>query len=244
LRGRHYLDAIQAIAPGNVPGVDFHLHTTWTDGENSAVEMHNQAIARGLSSILFSEHARKSSGDWFPEFAREVRSLPRSACTALVGVETKVESFAGSLDCTPNILAQADVVMASVHRFPGEQGVVRGFGDVKPEEAVDLEFRLAMAVLENPDVDILGHPFGMCYRRYHVRPPDEKMRALIARAASTGVAFEVNAHYHPHPWQLIEWCLEAGARLSLGSNAHRTADIGRIVSVLEGKEKPWCPSGF
>lgn len=244
LRSRDHFASIQSITRDKLPRVDFHLHTTWTDGANSVLEMYNQSIQCGLSSILFTEHARKTSGDWFPEFAREIRNLPRAGCQALVGVETKVEDFSGDLDCTPAILAEADLVMASVHRFPGEKGTVRGFGDVNPIDAVDLEFKLAIAVLENPKVDILGHPFGMCYRRYHIRPPQERMRALIEMAARTGVAFEVNAHYHPDPWQLVQWCLEAGAILSLGSNAHSIDEVGRVVRILEGKEQPWCPSGF
>lgn len=244
LRNKNHFSSIQSITRNKIPRVDFHLHTTWTDGENSILEMYNQSVQCNLAAVLFTEHARKTSGNWFPEFAREIRNLPKTACQALVGVETKIEDFSGGLDCTQAIFAEVDLVMASVHRFPGEKGTVRGFGDVNPADAVDLEFKLAIAILENPEVDILGHPFGMCYRRYHIRPPQDKVRALIEVAARTGVAFEVNTHYHPNPWQLVQWCLEAGATLSLGSNAHSIGEVGRVVRILKGKEQPWCPSEF
>jgi histidinol phosphatase-like PHP family hydrolase len=91
-------------------------------------------------------------------------------------------------------------------------------------------------------VDILGHPFGMCYRRFKLTPPEDKFHALIEKAAKTGVALEINPQYQPDPWRLIEWCRQGGARISLGSNAHSTTTVGRITRVLRGEEAAWMPS--
>ena len=55
---------------------------------------------------------------------------------------------------------------------------------------------------------------------------------------------EINAHYHSDPWLLIGWCREAGATVSLGSNAHSIDEVGRVTRILDGREEPWCPSGF
>jgi putative hydrolase len=226
----------QEITKQCIPQIDFHIHTTWTDGAHSAREMYERAVSCGLQKILFSEHARKTSGDWFHRFASEIRSLPERGCEAFVGVETKVVDFDGNLDCTSSIISDCDFVVASVHRFPGERGKVAGVRDISQEEALDLEFRLACLILENDDVDILGHPFGMCFRRFRVKPDEEKVRFLIEKAAKAKVAFEINSYYHPNLWELINWCKEAGAIISLGSNAHNSNDVGKIIRVLEGKE--------
>jgi putative hydrolase len=226
----------QEITTKCIPRIDFHIHTTWTDGANSAREMYESAVSYGLERILFSEHARKTSEEWFHRFASEIRALPKGGCEAFVGVETKVVDLDGNLDCTPNIISDCDYVVASVHRFPGERGKVTGIGNISQKEALDLEFRLACLILENKDVDILGHPFGMCYRRFHVRPDEDRIRFLIEKAAKVKVAFEINSYYHPNPWELINWCKEEGAIFSLGSNAHNSNDVGRITRVLEGKE--------
>jgi putative hydrolase len=236
-----YLEPLQKISRANVPACDFHLHTTWTDGSLSVAEMHQSAVRAGLDCVLFSEHARKTSEDWFPTFVAEVRSLEQDKCRALVGVETKVDDFTGAVDSTPAILGACDLVMASVHRFPGEQGIVSGTDTYTAEQAIDTEFRLASAVLDNPDVDILGHPFGMCYRRFKLTPPEDKFRALIEKAAKTGVALEINPHYQPDPWRLVEWCQLAGARISLGSNSHSGETVGRITRILRGEEAAWIP---
>src|SRR6266705_2581422 len=235
------LAQLQQFAADQPAPFDFHVHTVWTDGQNSSLEMYQEAVRVGLEVMLFSEHARKSS-DWFGQFAEEIRALPKLGCAALIGVEVKALDFEGNIDCSEEILEECQLVMGSVHRFPGEQGIVKGTrADLDPEEIVDTEFRLASAMLDNPAIDILGHAFGMCYRRFRIAPPDEKFIALIEKAARTGVAFEVNAHYHPDPWFLIGACRKAGATISLGSNAHALGDVGRILRVLRGQEPPWNP---
>lgn len=225
--------AAEDVLAGPVPRVDCHLHTNWTDGRHSVADMHEAGVAQGLTAVLFSEHARKSSGDWFADFAAEVRALPRDACRAFVGVECKVEDEDGNLDCSPEILGICDAVMASVHRFPGETGTIHGTtGGYDKDEAVEIEYRLSCAAMENPAVSILGHPFGMSFRRFGAAPADDLVRDLMARAAAAGVAFEINCRYHPDPWRFLEWCRDAGARVALGSNAHDRGEVGRISRVL------------
>jgi putative hydrolase len=218
----------------NLPRIDSHLHTCWTDGEPTVKEVYGAAVESKLSTILFSEHSRKTSTDWFPSFATEVRELPRSPCKAYVGTECKVESLDGALDTVPAITDLCDFVMASVHRFTDLAGHPIPFEKINPDKAVEFEFDFTWAVLANPLVDILGHIFGMSYRRYKVCPPDDKIRALISRAAEFGVAVEINSHYHPNPLRLIEWCREYDARITFGSNAHALKDVGAIIRLLDG----------
>lgn len=217
----------------NLPKVDCHLHTSWTDGADTVEEVYRAALERGLTTILYSEHSRKSSIDWFPKFADEVRALPTAPCHAYVGTEVKVETRAGAIDTIPAIISHCDFIMASVHRFIDANDVTIQFADIDPAQAVDLEYALTWSVLENPQVDILGHMFGMSYRRFGQVPSDEKIRELIARAAQFGVAVEVNSHYHPNALRMLKWCQEFDARISFGSNAHELSAVGSIVLKLQ-----------
>lgn len=223
----------------NVPQVDYHMHTTWTDGAHSVGKMYEAAIAQGFTKILFSEHAHAGSESWFSKFVDEVRALPREKCQALVGVEARIKDFDGVLDCTKDIFSQCELVLASVHRFPDGKEGVRSFEEVSKEEAEEIEFRLAMAALDNPCVQVLAHPFGMCYQHYNIIPSEASIRELIKKAAKTGVAFEINVYYHPDPWKFIKLCREMGARISLGSDAHHRAEVGNIIRILEGKKAIW-----
>ena len=217
----------------NLPKTDCHLHTSWTDGEGSVADIYSAAVASGLGTILYSEHSRKSSTDWFHKFAAEVRALPTSPCRAYVGTEVKVETRAGAIDTIPEISDHCDFIMASVHRFIDANDVTIQFADTDPAQAVDLEYALTWAVLENPQVDILGHMFGMSYRRFGQTPSDEKIRELIARAAEFGVAVEVNSHYHPNALKMLKWCQEFDAKIAFGSNAHELGSVGAIVRQLQ-----------
>ena len=187
----------------------------------------------GLNTILFSEHSRKTSTDWFSKFADEVRRLPTSPCRAYVGTEVKVETRAGDIDTTTAISDHCDFIMASVHRLIDSNDVTIQFANTNPEEAVDLEYALTWAVLQNAQVDILGHMFGMSYRRFNVIPQDDKIRSIIARAANYDVAIEVNSYYHPNALQLVRWCQEFDAKISFGSNAHTLTEVGEISRQLE-----------
>lgn len=217
----------------NLPRIDSHLHTSWTDGEATVEAVHRAAIESGLVAVLYSEHSRKTSTDWFPSFAAEVRALPSFPCKAYVGTEVKVESRAGEIDTAPAISGLCDFVMASVHRFIDADGHTVEFAETDPNQAVDLEFELTWAALANPQVDILGHMFGMSYRRFKVIPPDDKICALISRAAEFGVAVEINSHYHPNPRKMIQWCRDYGARVTFGSNAHMLESVGAIMRLLD-----------
>jgi histidinol phosphatase-like PHP family hydrolase len=217
----------------SLPRVDSHLHTSWTDGKATVEAVYHAAIESGLDTILYSEHSRKTSIDWFPSFAAEVRALPSSPCAAYVGTEVKVESRQGEIDTVPAISDLCDFVMASVHRFIDVDGRTLQFSEVDPNEAVDLEFKLTWAVLANPQVDILGHMFGMCYRRFNVTPPDDKIIALISRAAEFGVAVEINSHYHANPRKMIQWCRHHHALITFGSNAHTLENVGAIMRLLD-----------
>jgi putative hydrolase len=218
---------------GHMPAADFHMHTTWTDGKASAEQMHRAAIESGLRAILFSEHARSSSGDWFSKFASEVRALSHDKCRAYVGAEVKVLNAGGDLDICPEIRRECDLVMASVHRFPGEtvirKGKEAGYTD---DEAVTLEFELARAALRKGNFDILGHPFGMCYNRFKIAPPDRLIREIAIECARAGIAFEINARYHRNPKQLFDLCIDAGAPISLGSNSHSTTELSSLQRML------------
>ena len=169
--------------------------------------------------------------------ADEVRGLPQSPCKAYVGTEVKVEYLDGSIDTCPAIADICDFIMASVHRFPDSNGNAIAFADIVPTEAIDLEYQLTWEVLANPQVDILGHVFGMSYRRYGVVPSPKRIKELIARAAEFDVAVEINSHYHPNPHEMIKWASEIGALVTFGSNAHSLDKVGHIMARLCGENR-------
>ena len=222
-----------SITSLSLPKCDSHVHTSWTDGEASVKEVYAKAVESELEFLLYSEHSRKTSVDWFPNFANDVRSLPSEPCVAYVGTEVKVEDWEGNIDTEDAITDLCDFVMASVHRLLDEKGNAVRFSDFNPLLAIETEYSLSYAALENPSVNILGHMFGMSIRRFGQRPPDELYISLIEKAAAYNVAIEINSYYHTNPLQILSWCQTLGAPVSFGSNAHDLSEVGAIYRLMQ-----------
>ncbi len=218
-----------------IPNVDLHMHTNWTDGKNSVFKMHEHSCKKKLKKILFSEHARSTSGHWFNKFSKEVRSLSETKCKAYVGAEVKILNFKGNLDINDKIFKEVDYLMASVHRFPGETNINKRktINKYSKNEAIEIEFELSKKAIKNSEFEILGHPFGMSLSRYKAKPKWRLFQDLIKLCKKYNKAFEVNSYYHPNIEKIINECLKEGTLISLGSNAHSIKEIGKINSFFK-----------
>ena len=218
-----------------VPFVDMHMHTNWTDGENSSKEMFEESVQRQMDVIFFSEHSRKSSNGWFQNFKNEVNNLKKKGlCQIFSGTEVKILNFNGDLDLNKNIENISDFIMSSVHRFPGEIGDIKNKNkNYNMEEAINIEYSLMMSAIENTKTLILGHPFGMCIKRFGYMPDKKYFIDIINKCKKYDKVFEINANYHPNSDFLITECLKKDVLISLGSNAHKINDIGKITDLVK-----------
>jgi len=233
-----FFDSIrEKLIMKNIPNIDLHLHTNWTDGEDTVKQMHKEAVSKGCTHILFSEHSRKTSGVWFNKFANEVKSLNQNKCLGLVGTEVKVLDLNGNIDLNTNIKKQTDLIMVSVHRFPGEEDGI--FSSINKntykykDKAIKIEHDLMESALINKNTDILGHPFGMSIKRFKRIPKKSDFESIIKKCKIANKAFEINSHYHSnHKW-LLKMCIKHNVRISLGSNAHNKKEIGKIFKIIK-----------
>ena len=213
--------------------IDMHMHTNWTDGKNTVQEMYKKSCQKKLSHILFSEHSRKKSGKWFVKFSNQVKSLKEKKCKPFVGTEVKVLNFKGELDLSNKIYKLSDFIMASVHRFPGEKGdMIMSRKNFKKRKAIEIEYKLICAAINNPKTDIIGHPFGMSIKRFKAKPSKKLFLDLIERCKKKNVAFEINSAYHNNKKWLLENCIKKGAYFSLGSNAHNVSKVGNVIKKI------------
>ena len=199
---------------------DLHMHTTATDGEDTLADMVRAAVARGLRYIAITDHGqrvtmargldRKRLLHQWGEIDRLNESLAASGPPPLVvlkGIEVDMLEK-GGLDLPDDVLEQADWVVASLH-----------YGQSQPRERVTARI---VEALENPNVDVIGHPTGRLINR---RPAyDVDIEAIIETAARTGTFLEINAN----PWRLdlddrhAAAAKRAGVRLVISTDAHST----------------------
>lgn len=204
---------------------DFHLHTRWTDGAPEIAEVLRRCQERGLAEIAFTEHVRRDSS-WFPRFADEVREAgSRASLRVFVGCEARIASLDGSLDLSDDVRRRCDLVLASVHRFPGPADAPLPFSQVPAERFARLEQGLAMAFLRRGGADVLAHPGGMSLR--HAGGfPDESLLELAEAAKAAGIAVELNASYTRELGGLVALLRRVDPLVSVGSDAHQLDELG------------------
>lgn len=213
---------------------DFHMHTLQTDGRDTIEDMVSQAEKIGLFSIAFTEHVNESS-DWFFDFKKNINYLrEKSNIKILIGIEVKPIDFDGTLSVSEDIIKESEMVIGSVHRYCDKNkkllplDAIPSMGE---ERAAEIEFRLAMGILKNESVDVLGHPFGV-YSKYYQKFPTEYMREILIESLKRGKAIEINTKYNLYKDAFFDLLMEINPYVSIGSDAHSKNEIGRLFDMI------------
>src|SRR5437763_6773884 len=180
---QHTLPAL--IQQSDLRGV-LHAHSTWSDGQNTIREMAEACIARGHAYLGITDHSKVASyaggldEDALKRQGEEIDKLNAEFAGRfhiLKGTECDILRD-GTLDFSNDALASLDFVVASIHS---------NFNLTREEQT-----KRMLRAIENPYVDIVGHPTG---RILLGRPGyDLDIEAVIDAAAKHGVCIEINAH--------------------------------------------------
>jgi len=242
---RENLGEIEAAAKRTVPKLieasdikgDVHMHTTETDGRNSILEMAEAGVTRGLQYIAITEHTKNLAMTNGLDEKRALEHMKRirdvdaqleGRIRVFTGIEVDILAD-GSLDMDDEVLAQMDVVIASVHSHFGQ-----------PRE--EMTARVIRAV-ENKNVRILGHPTGRQILRREPYAMDTG--AVIRKCAELGVAVEHNAS--PERLDLSDRDLrlakECGCRIVINTDAHVTRVVGEWRYGIRQLRRAWLGAG-
>jgi len=219
------------VEPRDVKG-DLHIHTNWSDGHDPPERMVEEALARGYQYVAFTDHSRQLgvAGGLSTEMVRQQRRLVDrlneryAPFRILHGTEVNILPE-GDLDYPEEVLAELDIVTASVHS---------GFGQSRER----MTARIVRA-LRNPHVDILNHPTGRLLRRRSEYEVD--MEAVIRAAVENGVALEINGQ--PERLDMDDvWsrrAKEAGARVVCDSDAHSARQMEYMRYAVATARRGW-----
>ena len=210
---------------------DLQVHTVATDGEATIEELLSRARQLDLAEIAFTEHVRRTS-EYFHAFAEDVRRCRRDAALQVyVGMETKALDADGTLDAPPEAVAEVELVLGSVHRFPDGNGGLIAPEALLYEEAAKRELELALGLVRRAPIHVLAHPGGMCQRAFGRFPEDYFVRVMEA-ALEHGVAIEINTAYTRDLDGFLALCRRVNPLVSIGSDVHRVSDLGRCRDAL------------
>jgi DNA polymerase (family 10) len=200
------------LEPSDIRGI-IHCHSNWSDGSNTVEELAAEAQRRGLEYLVLSDHSRSAfyanglSAERVVQQHLHVNELNErlKGFRIFKSIESDILND-GSLDYDDELLAQFDLVIASVH------------SNLKMSEEKAMQ-RLLCAI-ENPYTTILGHPTGRLLLSRSGYPLNH--RTIIDACAANLVAIEINAHPRrlDLDWRWVSYALEKGVYLSVNPDAH------------------------
>ena len=227
---RHALPRL--IEAGDLKG-DVHMHTTASDGRNSIREMAEAALVKGYQYVAITDHSKnlamingldEKRALEHIERIREVDREMEGRIRIFTGIEVDILAD-GALDLDDEVLAQMDVVIASVH--------------TRLEQGRDEMTSRILRAIENPNARILGHPTGRLINSREGLPLE--MDKIFTAAAQSGTALEINSGYPRLDLSdtNARAAIEAGCMLTINTDSH-TNNFEEITWGIGVARRAWA----
>jgi len=203
------------LKPGDIRG-DLHSHTNWSDGRFPMADMVAAARERGFEYLAITDHSPSATvanglqPDLLIAHNDAVHELNDGTpdLRLLTGTEMDIKPD-GSLDYDDELLADLDIVIASIH------------SGMEQDEATMTE--RVIAAMESPHVDVICHLTARLLERR--APVMMDMDAVLEAAVRTGTVMEINASPDR---------LDLNAR-----NVRRAVDLGVIFAISTDSHRTW-----
>jgi len=231
---------IEAAENGTLPNLvtladirgDLQMHTTASDGRNSIEEMAQAAKELGREYIALTDHSQALAMAKGLDERRAVEQIKNIRAVQervpeirlLAGIEVDIRRD-GSLDLDNEVLAQLDVVVASVHSYM----------NLEPAEMTER----ILAAIENPYAQILAHPTGRLLLRRE--PFVFDMEKVFKAAAKASVVVEANAY--PDRLDLCDVHLrlakQCGVKVVISTDSHSTGNLSYMKYGVITARRGW-----
>jgi DNA polymerase (family 10) len=211
-----------------------HNHSNWSDGHNTLEEIAEFMDGLGLEYWAITDHSKASfqanglDATRLREQIQEIGRLNKKFAEAgrdfrlLTGAE--VDILKDRLDFDDDILAELDVVVASLH--------------VPSSSEAENTKRLIRAA-ENPFVHMLGHLTGRLLLEREPYPVN--VPAVIDACAATGTWIELNCNPYrlDLDWRHWPYAKGKGVKCVINPDAHRNAHAGFLRLGAGVARKGW-----
>jgi DNA polymerase (family 10) len=222
----------ELLERGDIRG-DLHVHTTWSDGKASVLEMAVAARDLGYEYLAICDHTPNVrvvpglDADDLRRQAEEIAAVNEEVAPfrVLRGTEVDIRRD-GELDLPDDVLAELDWVQLSLHA-----------GQREPRDELTLKVTEAM---RHPAVRALSHPKG---RIINHRPPNAlDLERAFEVALETGVAIETNGL--PDRLDLsgpeIRLAIEAGVPIVVSTDAHSVRGLENMRLAVHTARRGWA----
>jgi DNA polymerase (family 10) len=211
---------------------DLQMHTPASDGRNTIEEMGQAAKGLGYEYIALTDHSQAvtvANGMDEKRTLEQIKNIRAAqervpGIRLLAGIEVDIKKD-GTLDLDDDVLAQLDVVVASVHSHM----------NLPREEMTERILR----AIENPYTQILAHPTGRLVLRRE--PFEYDVEKVIDACAKAGVAVECNAA--PERLDLkdthLRMAKQRGAKIVISTDAHSIRGLMTMHYGVSTARRGW-----
>jgi putative hydrolase len=222
------LDAADTDAEPDGPGAevrswlrgDLHMHSDWSDGGSPVERMARTAAELGHEYLAMTDHSPRLTiaHGLSPERLREQLDLVDALNEELAplrilrGIEVDILDD-GTLDQEDELLAELDVVVASVHS--------------KLKMSADGMTARMIGAIANPHMDILGHCTGRLIVGKGRAESQFDAELVFAACKQLDKAVEVNCRPErlDPPRRLLSIVDEMGCKISIDTDAHAPGQL-------------------
>jgi|HubBroStandDraft_5_1064220.scaffolds.fasta_scaffold18902_2 DNA polymerase (family 10) len=211
---------------------DLQMHTTASDGRNTIEEMGQAAKELGYEYIALTDHSKAVTVANGMDEKRTLEQIAKIRAAQakvpgirlLTGIEVDIMKD-GTLDLADEVLAQLDVVVASVHNNMN-----------MPREAMTERI---LKAIENPYTQIIAHPTGRLVLRRE--PFDYDMEKILDAAKKYGVVMECNAY--PDRLDLkdvhLRMAKDRGVKIVISTDSHTAANLKYMKYGVTTARRGW-----
>ena len=210
------------VQPKDLRGT-FHVHTTYSDGRNTVLQMLASSRERGFEYVGLSDHSKAAyyAGGLSEEQLKlqhaEIDSHRADVAPMRVFRGTEADILPdGSIDYGQKTLRIFDFVIASVHS--------------QFQMPTDVMTDRILKALDDPHVTILGHLTG---RKLLVRDGYKvDYDRIFEKAGQRGVMIEINGNPYrlDLDWRQIGRAVEHGVMFTINPDAHSIAELSHVIS--------------
>jgi len=231
---------IEAAQKNNLPKLikekdikgDLHIHSDWSDGENSLLEIAKACQKRGYQYIAITDHSsplgitNSLSPSRILKQIKTIKEINKKLRNfyILSGIEVDINKD-GSIFLPDKILEKFDLVVAGVHssfRLPKEQITKR-----------------VIRAMQNLNVDILAHPTGQLINEREPYLID--FEAVIKEAQKTKTILEINAFWSRLDLNALNArkAKENGVKLAISTDSHSLNHLDFITFGVDTARRGW-----
>jgi len=231
---------IEAAQKNNLPKLikekdikgDLHIHSDWSDGENSLLEIAKACQKRGYQYIAITDHSsplgitNSLSPSRILKQIKTIKEINKKLRNfyILSGIEVDINKD-GSIFLPDKILEKFDLVVAGVHssfRLPKEQITKR-----------------VIRAMQNLNIDILAHPTGQLINEREPYLID--FEAVIKEAQKTKTILEINAFWSRLDLNALNArkAKENGVKLAISTDSHSLNHLDFITFGVDTARRGW-----